>query len=88
MGRSEGHGLLRSGAAIVVRPWLWSTAARQILVLARPGWWRRWPPLPEPEPAYLAFRLQTQYGDAGHPASPRDLVSYLAWVRQMRRAGW
>ena len=75
-------------AAVLARPRLWGTAVRQVLVLAPPGWWHRWPPLPLPDPAYLRFRLITAYGTTDHPPDPDDLVSYLGWCRSWRRAGW
>jgi hypothetical protein len=77
----------RRGAVAVVRavgrhPSLWPTAARQVAVLAAPGWWRRWPFLPLPTPEYLRFRSQTAYGGAGErPPEPADLVTYLRWCR-------
>jgi hypothetical protein len=72
---------LRVILAVVVRPHLWWTALRQGIRMTRPGWWRRAPYLPVPEPAYLSFRLETVYGrDA--PVCPRDLVAYLEWCRQ------
>lgn len=67
--------------AVVRRPSLWTTAVRQVLVLAQPGWWRRAPHLPLPDPAYLRFRLQTAYGDATRPPEPADVVTYLRWCR-------
>lgn len=69
--------------AVLVRPWLWAVALR----LAPPGWWRRRPFLPLPDAEYAAFRLQTMYGDAGHPAEPADVVTYLKWCRRQRRMG-
>lgn len=71
-------------AAVAARPWLWPTAARQVVVLARAGWWRRRPWLPLPDPAYLAFRLETMYG--GRAPEPRagDVVGYLRWCRGQR----
>ena len=72
--------------AVLVRPRLWSTALRQAGRLARPGWWRRAPFLPLPDPDYLAFRLETQYGGAGTAgADPLDLVRYLEWCRDQDR---
>jgi non-ribosomal peptide synthetase component F len=75
--------LLRQGVilAVVIRPWLWRSA----LALAPPGWWRRRPFLPLPDPDYAAFRLQTMYGDAGHAPEPADVVTYLDWCRRYRR---
>lgn len=78
--------VLRAAAAVAARPWLWATAVRQLLVLAEPGWWRRWPLLPRPEPGYLAFRLQTMYGEEADAPRPGDVVSYLRWCRGYRRA--
>jgi hypothetical protein len=54
-------------------------------VLARPGWWRRPPFLPVPDPDYLRFRLETAYGGTGEgPFEPADLVAYLRWCRAVR----
>ena len=72
--------------AVVVRPHLWATALRQAGRLAAPGWWRRAPFLPLPDPDYLAFRMETQYGSAGHEPAPGDLVAYLEWCRAQERA--
>lgn len=76
----------RAGVALAVRPDLWATAFVQVLRLAAPGWWRRWPPVPRPDPAYLRFRLQTQYGDSEREPEPSDLVAYLQWCRSYGRA--
>jgi hypothetical protein len=73
----------RSIVLVLTRPHLWSTAVRQVGRLARPGWWRRAPFLPVPDPDYLQFRLETQYG-AAEP-DPRDLVTYLEWCRAETR---
>lgn len=72
--------------AVAVRPQLWWTAIVQVFRLAAPGWWRRRPFLPTPDPDYLAFRLQTMYGDAAHQPEPDDVVVYLEWCRSYRRA--
>jgi hypothetical protein len=71
---------------VVVRPRLWAIAVAQVWVLARPGWWRRFPPLPVPDPAYLRFRLQTAYGDDDHDPEPGDVLTYLRWCRAFRSA--
>jgi len=75
-------------AAVLARPRLWLVALRQVFVLAPPGWWHRWPPLPLPDPAYLRFRLLTAYGTTDHPPAPDDVLAYLGWCRDWRRAGW
>jgi len=71
----------RAAAAVLVRPWLWWTAALQVLRLAPRGWWRRAPFLPLPDRGYLRFRMQTMYGDAGHRPDAPDVVTYLEWCR-------
>ena len=75
----------RVGVAVLSRPGLWVTAVRQVLRLARPGWWRRWPLLPVPDPQYLRFRLQTQYGDPDREPEADDVVAYLHWCREYPR---
>jgi hypothetical protein len=77
--------LIGAGAALARHPGLWATAARQVLVLAASGWWRRAPFLPLPDPAYLRFRLQTAYGDPAREPAPGDLVTYLHWCRAWPR---
>jgi len=75
--------------AVAVRPGLWAVAARQAVRTARPGWWRRPPFVPRPEPAYARFRLETQDGrtqdgrtqDGRTAPRARDLVIYLRWCR-------
>jgi hypothetical protein len=71
----------RAFVAVLAHPVLWRTAIRQVLVLAAPGWWRRPPFLPLPDPAYLRFRLQTAYGDPDRPPEPADVITYLHWCR-------
>jgi hypothetical protein len=75
---------LRAGVAVLLRPGLWWTGVRQMFVLAVPGWWHRWPPVPRPDPAYLRFRLVTAYGDPDREPEPADVVTYLRWCRQWR----
>jgi hypothetical protein len=65
---------------------LWRTAAVQAAVLARPGWWRRWPPNPRPDEHYLRFRLETAYGDTQAEIVASDVVEYVAWCREARLA--
>jgi hypothetical protein len=74
--------------AVLARPRLWPTALRQALILAPRGWWRRWPFLPLPDGSYLRFRLLTAYGTTDHAPEPDDIVAYLGWCRDWRRAGW
>jgi hypothetical protein len=83
-GTSEARWVRAAVVAVARHPSLWATGARQALVLAAPGWWRRRPFLPLPAPDYLRFRLQTAYGGDGDRApEPDDLVTYLRWVRDL-----
>lgn len=70
--------------AVAARPGLWPTALRQVVVMARPGWWRHRPWLPVPDADYFRFRLVTQYGDPDHAPEPPDVVAYLHWCRAYR----
>jgi hypothetical protein len=83
MGRRPGSWLAAMGA-VAIRPRLWPAALRSARAVTPPGWWRRAPFVPRPDAAYLAFRLETQYGADGAP-SARDLVSYLDWCTSQRR---
>lgn len=68
--------------ALLTHPELWWTAVRSALRLAPPGWWRRSPRLPLPDPSYLRFRYVTAYGgDGDGPPEPSDLIAYLQWCR-------
>lgn len=73
----------QAALAVLRRPSLWAVAVGQALRLARPGWWRHRPFLPVPDPAYLRFRLETQYG-SDHEPEPDDVVTYLHWCRTFR----
>lgn len=77
---------LRAGVGVLRRPGLWPVAVTQALRLARPGWWRRRPFLPLPDPDYVRFRLQTAYGADGEPSAD-DVVSYLRWCRDFPTHG-
>jgi hypothetical protein len=71
------------GLALVRRPGLWSTAARQAARMCPDGWWRTRPFLPVPAADYLAFRLQTMYGGPGDVApDPADVIRWLKWAKQ------
>ncbi len=74
--------------AVLIRPSLWYTALVELRRFARRGWWRRPPFLPLPDPALVAFRAETQYGDPDHAPEPGDVVTWLRWCRAERRRGW
>jgi hypothetical protein len=67
--------------AVARRPHLWATALRVVRRTAKPRWWAARPFLPVPDPAYRAFRRETQYGDDCHREVPADVINYLAWCR-------
>lgn len=67
--------------AVILRPTLWATAGRAVLRLARPGWWRRWPPLPTVPPGYATFRAVTARGGSDPAIEADDLVAWLKWCR-------
>jgi len=66
---------------VVRRPGLWPTAVTTLLRLAAPGWWRRSPHLPLPDPRLWAFRMVTAYGRTDAVPAAADVVSYLEWCR-------
>jgi hypothetical protein len=71
---------------VLAHPSVWGAGARQVRVLAAPGWWRRAPFLPLPAPEYLRFRMETAYGGAGEQSpDPEDLITYLRWCRDFPR---
>ena len=47
----------RAALALLRRPDLWWTGARQALRLAQPGWWKRGSHLPMPDEDYLVLNL-------------------------------
>ncbi len=75
----------QSFVAVVCRPHLWWVAILQYRSFVPDAWWRRPPFLPLPARNYVRFRLETAYGHAGEPSAV-DLVRYLEWCRDARRA--
>jgi len=80
---------------VFLHPLLWPEGIRAVFRVARRGWWKRWPFLPLPDVAYLAWRRQTAYGGkkgevpSTVTAQQRrdDLVSWLRYCRGLRRCG-
>lgn len=69
-------------SAVALRPWLWPVALGETLRLAKPGWWRRWPPVPMPDLALWRFRTETAYGGSGDAVPcAQDVRSFLEWCR-------
>ena len=71
--------------ALLLHPELWLTAARQVGRMAPRQWWKKPPFLPLPEPDYLRFRMETQYGSEHTAIDPADLITYLRWCRHPAR---
>jgi hypothetical protein len=79
-GASAGVGVV--ARALVRRPNLWWIAAVEGLRLARPGWWKAWPPIPVPSESLWRMRMLTAYGkDGSDPPRVDDILSYLQWCR-------
>jgi hypothetical protein len=76
----------RYALAVLVRPRLWPAALAEVARLARPGWWRHWPPVPAPTPELWRFRMITAYGGRGD-AEPDvgDVLAFLRWAGRMGR---
>ena len=64
---------------------MWPIAAVESIAMAPRGWWHRWPPAPLPSPEWLAFRMETAYGDPTARPVPEDVVAWLDWCRSSRR---
>ena len=77
--------MTRMTLALSLRPSLWLTACRQAHRLAGRGWGWRPPFLPVPAPAYARFRALTQYGEPDRSPGVADVVTWLAWARDMER---
>jgi hypothetical protein len=80
------HFWFQCGSAVLRRPDLWSTAARQGVRSVRPHWWTRAPFVPYPDRDYVRFRLETAYGEHAAPRAA-DVVRYLEWCRSAATAG-
>lgn len=52
----------------------------------RRDWLRRPPFLPLPPRSYLAWRLDTAYGDPRATPPADEVARYLRWARRMRRS--
>lgn len=79
-------GIARVAVPVLARrPSLWPVAVAVLSGLVPSRWWCRPPFLPLPDRRWVAFRLETAYGDPKAAPSAADLVAYLAWARTERR---
>ena len=67
--------------AIMIRPWLWSTAIGAVFALAPRRWWTRRPYLPIPDGDVVHWRIAAAYGSGTAKMTSDDVVSYLEWRR-------
>ncbi len=72
--------------AVAIRPRLWFTAFGLVWSHRRANWYRQLPCLPLPAEDYLAFRWETQYGEARRltSADSDDVLEYVAWVKSWK----
>jgi hypothetical protein len=75
---------LQSARALAARPDLWWTGVVELRSLTPRRWWRRWPPLPLPDKGWMAFRMETAYGDSKRRPPADDTLAWLSWCRQER----
>ena len=73
----------RIAVAVAVSPRCWFEATRTVAVLAGARRTHRW--ALRPDRAWLAFRLETAYGDADAVPSPEEVLELLAWQARARR---
>jgi hypothetical protein len=66
------------------RPRLIPALLRAAWAFRARDWYRRPPFLPLPPPSYLAWRMETAYGDADHVPPVDDFERYLVWSARMR----
>ncbi len=80
----------RMGTAFVkvaVRhPSLACEAIRLAAATAAPGWFRKAPFVPRPEPRYRDWRLLTAYGRTDARPTEREVEEFLRWRRNLRRS--
>lgn len=69
----------------LARPGLWRAMAGAAWAFRAKGWYRRPPFLPLPSPDYVAWRMETAYGDPGAAPPAGELAGFLAWSAAMRR---
>lgn len=78
---------VRAGTAVLGRPDLWRTALYEASVTVAPRWWASWPPMPRPPAAWMAFRMETAYGDPSARPDPDDVIAWLEWCKSPASGG-
>ena len=69
----------------VRHPSLALEAVRLAAATAAPGWFRKAPFVPRPEPGYLDWRMLTAYGRPDAIPTEREVEEFLRWRRALRR---
>lgn len=69
----------------LARPRLWPALLGAAWAFRAKKWYRRPPFLPLPSPDYVAWRMETAYGDPDAAPPADELASFLAWSAAMRR---
>jgi hypothetical protein len=64
----------------VVRPRLALALVRVAWRFRSRHWFRRFPFLPLPAPAYVRWRMHTAYGDPNAVPPMRDIIRYARWA--------
>ena len=69
----------------LARPRLWPALIGAAWAFRAKGWYRRPPFVPLPSPDYVAWRMETAYGDPDAAPPAEELAGFLAWSAAMRR---
>jgi hypothetical protein len=70
---------------IVRRPWLIPALLGMAWAFRRRDWWRRPPFLPLPSRQYIAWRMDTAYGDPEAVPPQREFERFVRWAAAQRR---
>ena len=75
---------VRVGSALLRRPHLLVTAARQARTMTPRRWWATAPYLPVPPSDYMRFRQVTATGNGDELPAVADVITWLEWCRSLR----
>jgi hypothetical protein len=72
--------------ALLWKPSLWITSARQVFILAKNGWALIPPFLPFPSKDFLKFRLITYHGETEELPDVEVVITWLTWVADLEKS--